>query len=199
MCMMIYLEMLRCWDVGVMFLFSKSTTTVYEFWKWIMHILDYWRRSTLNLVFINWFIIKYCMWSLRVLHNTPLSHSDPMGRSVAMWNLNGRSWIDSDTMLEIMVGNWHHRVFFTLQKKDNRRKHVEFVIKRVWQSILWFGLWMRTIGDHIFAFLDKFPIHLSISQLLWDLFGCNLVSWVEKLHFGQADLVQLCDSICCFF
>jgi len=30
--------------------------------------LEYCRRSTLNLVFICWFIIKYCLWGLRLLH-----------------------------------------------------------------------------------------------------------------------------------
>jgi len=29
--------------------------------------LSYWRRITLNLVFICWFISKYCIWGLRVL------------------------------------------------------------------------------------------------------------------------------------
>jgi hypothetical protein len=57
---------LRCWDDSFMpFYFPLRLFYVYE--KELCMILDYWRCSTLNLVFICWFIIKYCMWGLRVL------------------------------------------------------------------------------------------------------------------------------------
>jgi hypothetical protein len=48
MCMMIYL-----WDVEMLFYFINPLWLFMNFEKWIMHVLDYWRRSTYNLVFIS--------------------------------------------------------------------------------------------------------------------------------------------------
>lgn len=44
---------LRWWEVGVMlFYFINLLRLLYELCKWIMHVLDYWRCNTLNLVLL---------------------------------------------------------------------------------------------------------------------------------------------------
>jgi hypothetical protein len=68
---------LRCWDVGVMlFYFMNPLRLLYNYENELGMYLDYWRSNILNLVFICWIIIKYCMWGLRVLHQ-PLKRVKP--------------------------------------------------------------------------------------------------------------------------
>jgi len=64
------------WDVVVMmFYFINPLRVFYELWKLIMHVLDYRRCSTLNLVFIDCFNIKYCIWGFRVLQVSMCQYS----------------------------------------------------------------------------------------------------------------------------